>query len=373
MDKINLNDYRQPDKLSESPIKVPKFSFTYKLKDKDKESFYSELSVLLSSRIDLKTSVEIIINNITNNPFKQIVTEVFEHIIKGNNLAESLQKTNKFSSYDFYSIQLGEESATLNQVLNDLADFYKKRIQQRQQIISALTYPAIILTTALFALIFMLNFVVPLFADIFKNSGSEIPPLTKFIINLSAFIKSISIYVIFFLFSCFVFVLKYKDHILFRKYVSEFLISIPFFGALAIKIHLSRFSTAFAALTSSKVPLIRSLDLIEQMTNFYPIKETIQQIKEDVTSGVPLNVAMSKFKIYPSKMIALVRIAEEVNELDVFFNKLSQQFSSEVDYQTKVLGTVLEPLLIIFLGIIVGFILITMYLPLFTINDGFLL
>ncbi|MCU0431737.1 MAG: type II secretion system F family protein [Cytophagaceae bacterium] len=126
-----------------------------------------------------------------------------------------------------------------------------------------------------------------------------------------------------------------------------------------------------ALLISSKIPLLRAMGLIQQMIGFLPIETSIQQMEKDILQGESLWKSMSNFSIYPKRMISLIKVGEEVNQLDSFFSKIAQQYTAEVEHQTSLISSMIEPFMIIFLGLIVGFILIAMYLPLFQLSSSF--
>jgi type IV pilus assembly protein PilC len=137
------------------------------------------------------------------------------------------------------------------------------------------------------------------------------------------------------------------------------------------KIYLARFANALALLISARIPILRAIQLVKQMINFYPIEVSLKKIEEDVLQGNPLNTAMQCFSVYPAKMISLIKVGEEVNKLDEFFAQISEQYTQEVEHQSSVISSLLEPIILLVLGAIVGVILISMYLPLFQMSSVF--
>src|SRR5882757_732993 len=155
------------------------------LSDKKKEYLYLELSSLLEAGINLKSSFELIMADQQKEKDKELFTNIQNAVIGGTTFSQALQQTGKFSLYEVYSLQIGEETGKIIEVLNDLAKFYQNKIKQRRKIISALTYPCVVLTTSLGAVFFMLRFVVPMFSDIFKRSGNKLPWITEKIMDVS--------------------------------------------------------------------------------------------------------------------------------------------------------------------------------------------
>src|ERR1044072_10023381 len=166
--------------------------FKRKLSDKKRERFYSELNILVRAGIDLKTAMEIVVEEQTKSQDKKTFSVIKDEIVRGKSLSKSIEDTGEFSPYEFYSIRVGEESGKLLDVLKDLGNFFAVKIKQKRHFINSISYPVIVLLAALGAIYFMLNFVIPMFADVFKTFGSELPALTKFIIKLSGLFSNYS-------------------------------------------------------------------------------------------------------------------------------------------------------------------------------------
>jgi len=157
----------------------------------------------------------------------------------------------------------------------------------------------------------------------------------------------------------------------FRRISSRILLKIPLVGNLVQKIYLARFCNSMRLLINAKLPLLRAIALSRQMIGYYPVESSLQKVEDDIMKGKSLHQSLQQFSIYPSKMIQLVKVGEETNQMDYFFAKISEQYIEEVEYKTSTLSSMMEPLIIIFLGLIVGVILISMYLPLFQMSNSF--
>jgi len=339
--------------------------------DKKRESFYHELSILIAAGVDIKTSFELIASEQKSEKDKALIESIMDSIVNGSSFSTALSRQGSFTMYECVSVQIGEETGKLVTVLDQLANYYRNNIAQKRQIISSLTYPGIVLLTSLGAIFFMLNFVVPMFSDIFKRFGGELPAITKFIINSAAFMHDFGLLFLIATIGLVWFILKQRNKQWFRKSSSKIFLRMPFVGELIRKIYLIRFCTSMTLLISSKVPILRAIQLIRKMINYYPIEESLDQIEKDVMIGIPLHESLGKFSIYPRKMIYLIKVGEEVNQLDHFFQKTSDQYDDEVKHLTSIMGSLVEPFMIVFLGLVVGFILIAMYLPLFQLSSSF--
>lgn len=339
------------------------------LNDKFKESFFMDLFVLLSAGVDIKSTMELMIKEQKKDKERQLITDIKENIIQGATMSEALKKTEKFSPYDYFSVQIGEETGKINEVLQNLSGFYTNKIKQSRQVVSALSYPVVVLTASIGAIAFMMQFVVPMFSDIFRTMKGDLPWITKMILRLSDVVKTYSPLFFLFLIGGIVALYMQREKIWFRKYGSKLVLRIPLIGEIMQKVYLARFCSSMALLTAAKVPLVRAIKLVRQMIGFYPIETSLDQIEKDIINGVSLNESMGKYKIYLDRMISLVKVGEEVNRLELFFDKINIQYTAEVDHKTSLIGTFLEPIMIIFLGLVVGTILIAMYLPLFSLGS----
>jgi len=341
------------------------------LNDKKKEALYLELSSLLLAGINLKSSFELITADQHKEKDKELYTSIQDAVLKGETFSRALQLTGRFSLYEVYSLQIGEETGKLVEVLRDLAKFYQNKIKQRRKIVSALTYPCIVLSASLGAIFFMLKFVVPMFGDVFKRFGGKLPWITQKIMDVSKglednFWRGMTVLV---LIAAFIIFTRKTER--FRRVVSKFVMRIPMIGNLVQKVYLARFCNSMRLLINAKLPLLRAIALIRQMIRYYPIESSLQKVEDDIMSGKSLHESLQQFPIYPSKMIQLVKVGEETNQLDYFFGKISEQYIDEVEYKTSTLSSAMEPLIIIFLGLIVAVILISMYLPLFQLSNSF--
>lgn len=346
-------------------------SFGSFVNDKYKESLYSELAILLEAGVDIRSSLEIIQKEQTKEKSQKFLTEVQEQIIQGKTLSEVLENSGHFSSYEFYSIKIGEETGKLTYVLNELATYFHKKIKQKRQVMNALSYPILVFATSIGAVFFMLYFVVPMFSDIFKRSGNDLPVITQWIIDASTFVSDYALFIFLGIAVIVGGLFSQRNKEWFQKYSAMILLKIPFVGNMIHKIELTRFCLILALLISSKIPLVQSLDLMRKMISFYPIKSVLTSIEQSILLGNSLHKSLEEYPIFPTRMMSLIKVGEEVNKLDTFFEKIASQYNDEVEHNTSILGNVIEPLILIFLGIVVGTILVAMYLPMFSMSSNF--
>lgn len=345
--------------------------FASQLPDRIKETFYLELSTLLSAGVDTRTALDLIVQEQTKRKYKEIFSAIYQQVIGGATLSAALKKNKEFTTYEYHSVQIGEETGKLNFILNELTVFFQRKIKQRQQIIGALTYPVMVIAVAVVAVSFMVMYVVPMFADVFKRFGGELPFVTRAVLYFAGIVKQFFAGFIFSLAAIMFFCVLNRQKEWFRSIVSRVVLRIPLIGEITRKIYLSRFSSTMALLVGSRIPIVQGIALVREMISYYPIEVSLKKVEEDVVSGLTLHKSLENHAIYPKKMISLLKAGEEVNKLELFFSKIAEQYTAEVEYKTNLLSKFLEPMIIIVLGFVVGVILIAMYLPLFKLGQSF--
>lgn len=342
--------------------------FGKKFSDKKKEVFYRELGMLLRAGVDFKNALVILAEQTKGKFERDIALAIKQKVTEGKSICEAMMVSGHFSAYEYYSVQIGEETRKLEEVLGELQKYFNSKIQMRRQIVSVLTYPAIVLLVTFLVLYFMLTKVVPMFSSVFRQFGTELPKSTLYIIKLSNNSGLLFSIAAIFLIGLAVihYSLRKKEN--YRRVTTSLIIKIPYFGNLIRKIYLSRFCQSMNLLITSKTPLITSLSLTAKMIAFYPIENSIEAIKRDITKGQSLSESMKNHTIYENKLVSMINVSEQVNQLDSMFARLTEQYNEEISHQTKMIGVILEPLIIIVIGLIVGVIMISMYAPMFDLS-----
>jgi type IV pilus assembly protein PilC len=340
-----------------------------RLSDKKKEYFYRNIHLLLSSGLDVKSCIDMLADENDKSKDKLLYQEIKNSLVSGDLFSNALKASGKFSPYEYYSVSIGEETGNLVPILAELKSFYVRKNMLKRQLLSALTYPALVLIVAFGAIMFMLGYVVPMYASILSRFGSGLPSITKFVIKLSIVAKAIFPYMLLLIIILIFLLYIYRNNIWFRKYFSIILLAIPLMGKIIRKIQISKLCMSLNLLLGSKVSLQKSFFLASEIINFYPIQSSLKLIIEDIHSGTPLHKAMAKYTIYEPRMIALIKVGEEVNKLDTIFGSLYQQYTEDIEQQYKILTSLLEPIIILVLGGVVAIILIAMYLPMFQVGN----
>lgn len=334
-----------------------------------KEDFYTELSVLLKAGVTLKKALTLIEEGQKKASQKKLFRALEESLLAGNSFSEAIQQRKEFTQYEYYSLKIGEESGTLETITRELGLFFAKKNEQRRTLVNALTYPVIILVTAVLVVIFMLRLVVPMFQDIFKQNNVELPWITRCIVALSNAIKVYGGWMVLVVIGI-VLVGKLwfqKEH--FKKRIDYGLLHIPYLGNFLKAVYLAQFTRAISLLTASKVPVLHSIELAGKMIDFYPLRDALHSVKHSMLQGESLSNSLSYTPFFSHKMIAMIKVAEETNQTEFIFERLHQHYSTEVQQKSKLLSTLLEPVIILGIGICVGVILVAMYLPMFKLGN----
>jgi len=344
-------------------------SFGKKFGDKQKERFYNELTTLLNAGVDINGALEILQNENFKKHEKAILIGIKDCIVSGKSFSAALMETGHFSKYEVYSIKIGEESGRILQIVKELGLYFSKRIKLKRQMTGIFTYPVFLLVVSTGILYFMLNNVVPIFSDVFKKFGKELPAFTQKVISLSNWTQAYFVYVVLVLMLIVGFLYWNRNKVWFRKYSFKLLFALPMFGKLFHKVYLARFAQSMTLLINAKTPITEALALVEKMIACYPIEVALSTIRSEITKGISLNEAMRKHKVFDSRMVSLIKVAEEVNQLDAMFERLAHQYNDELEHQTAIAGKLVEPILILVIGAMVGIILIAMYQPMFEMNN----
>ncbi|MBR6183033.1 MAG: type II secretion system F family protein [Bacteroidales bacterium] len=339
-----------------------------KLTDQKKRLFYSQLHVLLRAGMSFASSFSVIVDGAKGRE-KELYGALFEDVISGHSLWSAMQGRDDFSKLDYGVVRVGEESGNLMAALAFLSDYYQRKETQRRTIVGALSYPAIIMAVAVVVVIFMLTVVVPMFEQVYTRMGGELPSLTRFIIRLSSFLPTV-LFIVLGILAVFYCVHRvYRDTDWYQSFCAKLVLAVPVVGSLIKKVQLSRFCRIMNLLVSSDVPLLQSLELVGGILSLYPYKHSVEAVSEKVQTGSLMADAFADYpNLYDKKFLVMMRVGEETNSLDTMLQTLSDDLSEDLNYQIKQLNNMLEPALIIFIGAIVAFVLISMYLPMFKLG-----
>lgn len=338
--------------------------------DIDKSKFYGQLSTLLDAGVDLRTCLEIIGNEQTKKSKK--IKQVENLVVEGTELYNALRQVLKISDYEFYSLKIGEETGRLSIVAKDISDFFYNKQLQRRKFISTFSYPLVVLITAFSVVFFMLRYLVPMFDNVYKRFGGDLPWITKQIVKASNWLAQYGLYFMLLFILLIGLNIYFKNNENYKRIKDGLFQKIPIVGKLLKQYYLAQFSRFMYLLISSKVGITQALNLTGRVVDNAFIKKALPEVEESILNGNSLSTALDQQDFFDKKIIALIKVGEEVNQLDVMFKQLSDDYAKEFEYQSEILNKFLEPLIILFLGVVIGFILVAMYLPMFKLSSNLL-
>jgi type IV pilus assembly protein PilC len=338
---------------------------------KDKALFSRQFSVMINAGVAIVRCLNILQEQCTNNKLKRVLRDVTAEVQEGNNLADSMKKHPQcFDELYVSMVEAGESGGVLDEVLERLSNLYEDMAKLRNQIISALAYPLVVLIIAILAFFGMTIFLVPTFAKIFEQIHATLPPLTQFMVFLSEVLRSwlIIIPIAIILAILFLLVSYYKTPVG-RRQIDLFKLKMPLFGNLNQKSSIALFSRILGTLLKSGVPILQSLDIVSKTLGNRVIADAVQNAKSDIQQGGEISLALQKARVFPPMSIQMINVGEETGELDAMLMKIADFYEDEVTQAVKALTSLIEPILIVFVATIVGTILLAMYMPLFSIYD----
>ena len=334
-----------------------------------KTVFFTEIALLVNAGIDINTSIDIYLSKTKPNKFNNQIRAMNTLLISGSSLSTAMKEQDQFTAYDFTSVKIGEETGSIGKVFLSLASYYESKIKQRRVVINALSYPSIVLFTALCAIFFMMNFIVPMFKDIFGRFKGELPWITKKVIHISDMFTEQWPLLILFMLIIFITAKNFLKMEWFKSRAS-LIFKIPFIGELLRKIRLLEFCQSMSLLLEARVPLDKSLLLTSDMITFHPIKQSILLIHESILKGQSFYKSSEPHGVvFDKQYLSMIHAGEEVNKLDYIFKKLTEQYQQEIEFKSQRLKTYLEPLIIVFLAVLIGIVLISIYLPLLSLTN----
>jgi len=342
-----------------------------KVSVRDKAIFSRQFAALVNAGVAIVRGLGVLSEQCSNPKLKAALIEICTDVQTGINLSDSMRKhPDCFDGLYVSMVQAGEIGGVLDEVLNRLAKLLEDMARLQNQIKSAMSYPLVVgfLATAIF--VGMTVFLIPIFAGIFESIGIELPPLTQFLMTCSKVLRSYWSLLIIGIVMLLSFLYKqYCKTPVGRLQIDTISLKVPLFGDLIQKSSIARFSRTFGSLTRSGVPILTCLEIVRDTSGNQVIANAIDAASEEVQQGGMISVALLKADVFPSMAIQMMSIGEETGQLDGMLMKVADFYEDEVEQAVKSLTSVLEPLMIVVLGGMVGTILLAMYLPMFKVFE----
>jgi type IV pilus assembly protein PilC len=327
---------------------------------------------MIDAGLPLIQCLEILGSQQKNKKFAEIINAVRSDVESGSTLSDAMRKHPKaFDNLYVNMIAAGEAGGILDQILDRLSTYIEKAVKLKGQVKSALMYPAIVLLVAAGVVLFIMYKVVPTFAAMFTNSGNELPMPTQIVIGMSKFLENYLIFALIFLFFLSIAVKRYYGTYHGRRVIDRILLKIPLVGMLLQKIAIARFCRTLATLISAGVPILDGIEITAKTSGNAIIEDALMGVKKEISEGKTIAEPLSKISLFPSMAVSMISVGESTGALDTMMNKIAEFYEDEVDLAVATLMSMLEPILIVVLGSIIGFIVVALYLPIFEMANNF--
>ncbi len=335
---------------------------------KDLAPFTKQFSVMLDAGLPLIQCLELLAEQQESPAFRRVLNQVREDVEGGTTLADAMKRHPKaFSPLFVNMIAAGEAGGVLDLILRRLSVFVEKEVKLKRSILSASVYPSIVFLVAIVIVFIIMVWVVPVFASLFEGLNAPLPAATRFVMAISSYSVTFSIPLL---------VLTVLSAVALRYFyateqgrlvIDDLLLRIPIIGIVLKKIAVARFSLTLSTLLSSGIPLLDALEITANTAGNSVIQKALMQVRKEVAEGKTLVDPLKRSKLFPAMVNQIVNVGEQTGELDQMLDKLAAYYEEESDAAIANLMTLIEPVMIVFLGIVIGGIVISMYLPIFTL------
>jgi len=366
MGYVPIEIEQQGSKSLSKDIKIP--FLTDRVKLKDVSIFSRQFATMISSGLSMLRSLYILAEQTESKPLAEIVNQVRTDVERGASLSAALAKHPKaFNRLYVAMVRAGEAGGVLDSVLQRLATTIEKQVELRRKVKSAMTYPAVVSCLVLLLVTAMLLFVIPMFQNIFGQLGGKLPVPTQILINVSNVVRKLW-FIVFAAEAAAVFAFrKWINSENGRKRWDTLKLKAPVFGPLAQKTALARFGRTLSALVRSGVPILESLDIVAETAGNWVVANAVRDTQQQVKRGEPLSKRLEEHPVFPPMVVQMMTVGEETGALDEMLDKIADFYDEEVEAMVNGLTSLIEPILIVVMGVVIGGMIIALYLPMFNV------
>jgi type IV pilus assembly protein PilC len=354
------------EKKGDVKLNLPKFGTG--VSTRDLAIFTRQFATMINAGLPLVQCLDILSKQTEKENFRQIIAQVMREVEAGNTLAESLSKKENNRVFDelfVNMVEAGEAGGILDDILQRLATFIEKAEALKRKIKGAMVYPAVVMTVAILATAFMLIFIIPTFAKMFTGFGAELPLPTKIVMGLSSFLRSYWWVMLLGIAGTGVGLQRYyrteRGHVA----IDRFLLKIPVLGDVIRKGAVARFTRTLGTLISSGVPILTGLEITARTSGNRVIQEAIMAARASIREGETISAPLKVSNVFPPMVVQMISVGEETGALDDMLTRIADFYDDEVDTAVEALTSLIEPIMIVFMGSVVGGMVIAMYLPMF--------
>jgi len=340
------------------------------IKQKDIAIFTRQLSTMMRAGVPLLQAFDIVARGSTNAKMTKLITDIRNDVETGTSLSSAFRKHPLyFDSLYCNLVEAGEAGGILDTLLDRLAIYQEKTMAIKNKIKSALIYPVAVMVVAFVVLAVIMLFVIPVFEDVFKSFGADLPAPTLFVIAMSKVFVNYWWAIFGFLGGGIYFFLEsWKRSENMQRTMDRLMLKVPVFGDLVNKSAVARWTRTLSTMFAAGVPLVEALDSVGGASGNAVFKDATEQIQKDVSTGASLTASMQTTGVFPTMVIQMCAIGEESGSLDAMLGKAAEFYEDEVDEAVKGLSSLMEPFIIVILGVMIGGIVVSMYLPIFKLG-----
>ncbi|MDY6878655.1 MAG: type II secretion system F family protein [Desulfatiglans sp.] len=337
-----------------------------KIKKKDIVIFTRQFSTMIDAGLPLVQGLTILADQTENKTFRNILRQVTKDVEGGSSLADALKKHPKvFDSLFVNLIAAGEVGGILDTILQRLSAYIEKAEKLKARIKGAMTYPLVVVSIAIIVIAVILVFVIPVFQEMFSSMGAGLPVPTQIVVNMSNFIKGNIIYIVIALFLMGFLFKLYRNSDRGRKQTDAIALKLPVFGPLLKKVAVARFTRTLGTMISSGVPILDALTVVAKTSGNVVLEDVIYEVRGSIAEGQTIAEPLAETEIFPAMVVQMISVGEATGALDSMLEKIAEFYEDEVDVAVDALTSMLEPLLMVFLGGSIGGLVVAMYLPIF--------
>lgn len=342
-----------------------------KITAKDIAIFARQLATMMTAGVPLVQSFEIVGRGHENPSMQKLILDVKANVEGGSNLAQALAKHPMHFDQLFVNlVDSGEQSGTLETLLNKIATYKEKTEELKSKIKKALFYPAAVIVVAIVVTAILLLFVVPQFEDLFKGFGADLPAFTQIVINMSRWLQDNWFIAFLGIVGAITSVVQLKKRSQgFNRLLDRVSLKAPIIGEILSKAAIARFSRTLSTMFAAGVPMVEAMDSVARSAGNRIFEEAVIRMKEETSTGEQLQSSMRRTNLFPNMVVQMVAIGEESGSLDAMLAKVADFYEQEVDAAVDALSSLLEPLIMAFLGVVVGGLVVAMYLPIFQMGN----
>lgn len=351
-------------KAKDLAIKLP--GFQKKVSRKELAIFTRQFATMIDAGLPLVQCLDILGEQQEQDAFKKVILKVKEDVEAGSTFADALKKHPKvFDDLYVNLVAAGEVGGILDTILARLAAYIEKAMKLAKQIKGAMVYPSTIVAVALVVTVVLLLYVIPIFGQMFADFHQALPAPTVFVLGLSAFTQKYFLLILAAIVLLILLLRWYYRQENGRRNIDRILLKAPIFGSLIQRIAVARFSRTLGTMVASGVPILESMDIVARSAGNKIIEEAIVKARTSISEGKTIAEPLAESKVFPAMVTQMVGVGEATGALDTMLNKIADFYDDEVDAAVAALTSLLEPMLMVFLGVVIGGLVVAMYLPIF--------